>query len=92
MVVKRRSLLVGQGAERAQKGLGGVGERGLAAADQPQNAPHLQFVHGNATRSPVSSSRATVMWGTSATPLPMATKRLMASMVGSSMPMLSGVR
>ena len=85
-------MLLGQVAHGAQKGLGSVGKRGLPPMDQPQHAFDLQFVDCDAHQFAGFELWAMVRWGTRATPLPMATKRLMASMVGSSMPIFNGVR
>ena len=41
-------MLLGQVPHRAQKGQGGVGERGLAAVNQPQHALELKLVNRDA--------------------------------------------
>ncbi len=60
-----------------RRGSRGVGS--VAAGGTVQHTPNCSSSAEIRTSSPVSSSRATARSGTNATPLPMATKRLMAS-------------
>ena len=48
LVIKRRSLLLGEGTDGAQKGFGGIGEGHLAAMNQAEDALHLQFIDRHA--------------------------------------------
>jgi hypothetical protein len=52
MVIKRRSLFLGERPHRAQKSPGSIRQRSLPPVNQPQHSPHLQLIHRNPHQQP----------------------------------------
>ena len=84
-------MFAGCGFRNFEECASGVREAAAFSIDEAQLALKVELLHRDVNQLALANSLSTLMRGTSATPFPMATKRLIACSVGSSIAMCRGV-